>query len=101
MGPLAHTVYKLKQLPLSFKEVQAALAQLVEHVICNLEVIGSIPVGGSTMYNALKILLGIIFIPIVMVLLTPFVLPIFFTLGICALVSLILDIFQGKLTKQV
>lgn len=99
MGPLAHTVYKLKQLPLCFKEGQAALAQLVEYVICNLEVIGSIPVGGSIMYNALKILLGIIFIPIVMVLLTPFVLPIFFMLGICALVSLILDIFQGKLTK--
>lgn len=74
---------------------------MVEQGICNAQVAGSIPVLGSIMYNALRILFGIIFIPIIMVLLTPFVLPIFFTLGICALVSLILDIFQGKPTKQV
>lgn len=79
---------------------QAALAQLVEHDICNIEVIGSIPVGGSIMRTFLTILLGIIFIPILMVLLTPFILPIFFILGMCAAVSLLLDLFEGKLTKK-
>ena len=52
------------------------------------------------MRTFLTILLGIIFIPILMVLLTPFVLPIFFILGMCAAVSLLLDLFEGKLTKK-
>lgn len=53
------------------------------------------------MRNFILIILGIIIVPILMVLITPFVLPIFFTIGLYTAISLLLDIILGKLTKQV
>ena len=52
------------------------------------------------MRNLILIVLGIIIVPVLMVLITPLVLPIFFIIGACAAVSLILDILRGKLTKK-
>lgn len=53
------------------------------------------------MRNLILMVLGIIIVPILMVLITPFVLPIFFTIGLYTAISLLLDIILGKLTKQV
>lgn len=53
------------------------------------------------MRNLILIILGIIIVPILMVLITPFALPIFFTIGLYTAISLLLDIILGKLTKQV
>lgn len=52
------------------------------------------------MRNLVLIVLGIIIIPILMVLITPFALPILFIVGAYTAVSLILDIIQGILTKS-
>jgi hypothetical protein len=52
------------------------------------------------MRNFILIILGIIIVPVLMVLITPFALPIFFIMGACAAVSLILDIIQRILTKK-
>ena len=40
--------------------INAALAQLVEHLICNQEVIGSIPIGGSNKNKELRVYLLIV-----------------------------------------
>ena len=52
------------------------------------------------MYTFLKIILGIVTVPVLMVLITPLALPIFFIIGVYIAVSLILDIIQGILTKK-
>lgn len=53
------------------------------------------------MRNLILIVLGIIIVPVLMVLITPFALPIFFAIGLYTAISLLLDIILGKLTKQV
>ena len=52
------------------------------------------------MRNFILMILGIIIVPILMVLITPFALIIFFIMGAFTAVSLILDIIQGILTKK-
>lgn len=52
------------------------------------------------MRNLILIVLGIVTVPVLMVLITPLVLPIFFMIGAYTAVSLILDIIRGVLTKK-
>lgn len=52
------------------------------------------------MYNFLTIVLGMLTIPVLMVLITPFAVPVFFGIGVWALISLVIDLCKSKLIKK-